>query len=1129
MSRGSGDRSIGWIDSIHSLHHSVRPIFDIIVPGKVWIVQLTHVCRLLKRRWSRQRLLETCFAHEPRLHFRNWFHSFKADVYEGRWGSIVQAVGQLLPLMRALRNGWSLRRFGHGKAAGEMHEANTDKKVKLEIVDEAIRSDLFWGYLIMVDTFLELFEKLVAWAEGCPCHWVDTPFEGVARWIRRARRTARSSPRSCPLAGCHAWELAAGFLTQFVDQLLGIANASLLLIPEVLEISPTARGTVIEEFARARRHVVFILQVKTGHWRQLPWVLFGLAHPVRAIALECLQRGLLLYASAGDEARHHWLVACLCAAGTLGYEQAVLFIQGEDLSTLAFLESCAARMFFAFVVERWIESRHAISQRFFRHAPNASALHLAYHHTVGPVSEIVLDTSGGVSNDMRALVGHCASTRTARQALAATGLLHHPGVKAALGPGRINQKTRALNRELRSDMVEILFHVDGRTLHQPLPGMHAFRPPPPPPPAPPGPPSPPEDLAEGVSGEVTPGMEGDESPPPPAADPPPPSPAPPMAPSSSSVALAVPAPEAAAEAPAPEPEAALAPQWLVSQGVTHDALLCKYAMQHLKSLEVGPLVVFSFGPKMSMAHDFFLSYVSKVADPEPVGPVPPALRTSLQEFQFEPEQFDEVSRGGGQEQDYDLGVLFFQLGSPNPCNVVLPLMAPKARKPSDAASEVLNINVMPVAELNNNLKLIRVSLEGLDGRGICDSQILTSNLFSIDDLRTFRSWTMSGTDMLSFQGVSLPDHLARVSYPFLLEIVEARRIRGAEFIITAAATSDFALKRETALYLRDAGRLRCSTVSDLEVTCAFTDLGVSSLRLTRSLQRGTYALRKPRLGIAFASMTRFELMLSLTQAGWSCIVVDNPKRKDLVPYTLEGPRHWYAKSEQKELSFHYLVALLKAADHKLPVEPFRADAYYLQIISGKPWVKRGARKRLFSFAIEGAQPLPALPPPPEESESEEEDEGDEPPPVLETSGSGSDQSVESLEGALTRILDEDHRRRGGSAMAETSFIWRELFKFTEIYHRRTHVCVGYEVLCYVHQPRGCCRRRRHFRPYGGRDPTERMLKEWFGGSHLHLLDVYVPVCGPFWDSFGIVLVSFGLFLELCIYLFCFLDVQGLKS
>jgi hypothetical protein len=265
------------------------------------------------------------------------------------------------------------------------------------LVDEAINSKLFWAYCHMVDFAVEVFEKLTHWAESCPCHYTETPFKGPRRWAARRFHGVTKKIVDCPLVGMHAMELAANFLVRFIQTLLDRFNVELILRPEILMLNEEDRRFVMLEFARLRRHINFILAVKTGHWRQLPWVLFGLAHWDRDKATECANRAMMLYASAGDEARLHWLVAMLCIPGSVGWQQLQAFREGADLEEMPLLESVVARMFFAFVVERWIESRHAIMGRWYRNTYNASALHYAFMASLTALTDLTYQHMEGLS------------------------------------------------------------------------------------------------------------------------------------------------------------------------------------------------------------------------------------------------------------------------------------------------------------------------------------------------------------------------------------------------------------------------------------------------------------------------------------------------------------------------------------------------------------------------------------------------------------------------------------------------------------------------------------------------------------------------------------------------------------
>ncbi len=317
---------------LHVLGNCLAGIKDAGLKGwKDLVSQLKELCRLLARPDLRQRLMQTCFAEEPARHWQHYFAHFSARVYEGRWESMINAVSQVLGIERPLRAAWSLQKFAHRPRAqpdAQVRQAQGpgDERLDTDVVDTAIRSDLFWAYLHLLDIALESVEKMIAWAEGCPCCWRQTPFEGPERWVvRRARRQAAASARdrariaggegsqkACALCGLRAPEMAAGFLMVLLRSLLDVANAALLLRPCVLALNEAGRAQLLVDFATLRRYLHFTLRLKTAHWRQLPWLLFGLAHWDRPQANECGRRALRLYASAGEGTREHWLTGALC-------------------------------------------------------------------------------------------------------------------------------------------------------------------------------------------------------------------------------------------------------------------------------------------------------------------------------------------------------------------------------------------------------------------------------------------------------------------------------------------------------------------------------------------------------------------------------------------------------------------------------------------------------------------------------------------------------------------------------------------------------------------------------------------------------------------------------------------------
>ena len=105
------------------------------------------------------------------------YNGFTGAVFEGRWGSVMNAIAQLLPLEESLRNAWSLQKY----TMGGHREADDEHSCKLDVADTVIRSELFWSYCKMMDLIGETFLKIMEWAEGCKCHHQpNTQLQGYA-------------------------------------------------------------------------------------------------------------------------------------------------------------------------------------------------------------------------------------------------------------------------------------------------------------------------------------------------------------------------------------------------------------------------------------------------------------------------------------------------------------------------------------------------------------------------------------------------------------------------------------------------------------------------------------------------------------------------------------------------------------------------------------------------------------------------------------------------------------------------------------------------------------------------------------------------------------------------------------
>ena len=279
----------------------------------------------------------------------------------------------------------------------------------------------------MLDVMGEGLDGVMHWGEGCPCHWVERPLKGPSRHRFKTRR--QEDP--CPLSSMRAPELASGALENVLARIWDVAHSFLLLRSSVLNLCDEERTKVVQEFSRARKHVMFYFMVKTGVWKVLPWALFSLSDHREAVSRQGAKRCLSLYAAAEAENKNHALVVAFCQPGEPGTAELERYARGESLLALPKLEVLVAKTRFAMVVERWIESRHAWVGRIFRGAPHASALHVGFHLLMPTIRSMLKD---GGQDALLSLSAHCQESRSAAKALARCGLEEHP-VIASLKAG----------------------------------------------------------------------------------------------------------------------------------------------------------------------------------------------------------------------------------------------------------------------------------------------------------------------------------------------------------------------------------------------------------------------------------------------------------------------------------------------------------------------------------------------------------------------------------------------------------------------------------------------------------------------------------------------------------------------
>jgi hypothetical protein len=199
---------------LHVIDNAASDLSKAMSGYKKAVSKMKHVCRLLRGRDNRPKLLERCFdSIAGRAHHRD-IYKFKGNVHAKRWGTIAFSLPELLAIEPAVRMHWDLGKFrGKDVPDDAVDDADSDDgqqwKTNVDKADDAIKDPAFWGYLRMLDAIASMIRRLHHFAEWCPCHGeLVRDLDGMED--AALARKLRTMWERCSLRGCRAPALANG-------------------------------------------------------------------------------------------------------------------------------------------------------------------------------------------------------------------------------------------------------------------------------------------------------------------------------------------------------------------------------------------------------------------------------------------------------------------------------------------------------------------------------------------------------------------------------------------------------------------------------------------------------------------------------------------------------------------------------------------------------------------------------------------------------------------------------------------------------------------------------------------------------------------------------------------------------
>ena len=242
---------------------------------------------------------------------------------------------------------------------------NDDDSADPAIVDQAITSARFWGYLRMAGVIARMLDRFLHWVEACPCHksnlngFPNPARDGYSKAARKRYFERRYGVKRCPLSGCRAADMALGRWRDVVQRIFATAATDLdVAIPA--DVSSDDRAAIIHDFVLSRSHLEFTFDLKFLAWDHLPMKICGISDVDQNLARRCGAQCIVLWHNCAHRDLLHPLARTLLRDGTLR-SQLIRFVRGDDISspTLARLRHYLGQFVLIITCERAVEAMHA--------------------------------------------------------------------------------------------------------------------------------------------------------------------------------------------------------------------------------------------------------------------------------------------------------------------------------------------------------------------------------------------------------------------------------------------------------------------------------------------------------------------------------------------------------------------------------------------------------------------------------------------------------------------------------------------------------------------------------------------------------------------------------------------------
>ena len=434
---------------LHVIDNATKGLSEVMEQYHTNIGLAQQVCRLLRKRDTKPKLMQRCFSRGLGPQLAPDIHKFEGWIHPGRWGTVAFSIPELLKVKQALVTCWDENVYLQGNDAQAEESQRRAAAELARDVSVAVHDPSWWGWLSMLEVVCSLLRKHMFWAESCPCHYHIL----VGRHDDLSPELKRHFA-SCPMRGKRAAELSEGSFLDLLGQLWALSTVEVLRVVPA-DVEQAKRRSIVQEFDRARAHLAFYFAVKLSHLQAMPWKVFQIAHTNEVIAQLALREALT------SSCRHPVLQQL---QGPLR-RSCEGWLEGESLlePDKVDLQKFIASLRLVPTSERAVEGQHAKVHRQGLGRPNHTEHMQSYFVRCKEMAESLEDKS----LSMESFAWCCQNAGNHHKACRSVGLAGHP---------QIDWKHKHRRRNTMNSRV--IYHADAFTLYSASTPAVNMRPPP---------------------------------------------------------------------------------------------------------------------------------------------------------------------------------------------------------------------------------------------------------------------------------------------------------------------------------------------------------------------------------------------------------------------------------------------------------------------------------------------------------------------------------------------------------------------------------------------------------------------------------------------------------------------------